>query len=89
MLSLPLAMCAASASSRDIDSAYWSLLPAREETASPEEVDTLGVFFNEGGELPAQKLHWDGLLAVVPSLRTRPLDPVRPLQAEGSAACPL
>jgi hypothetical protein len=29
------------------------------------------------------------LLAVVPSLRTRPLDPVRPLQAEGSAACPL
>lgn len=42
---------------RDIDSAYWSLLPAREETVSPEEAKELERIFGEHGELPAQKLH--------------------------------
>jgi len=42
---------------RDIDSAYWSLLLAREETVAPEEAKELERIFGEHGELPAQKLH--------------------------------
>jgi len=42
---------------RDIVSAYWSLLLAREETVAPEEAKELERIFGEHGELPAQKLH--------------------------------
>jgi hypothetical protein len=42
---------------RDVDSAYWSVLPAREETVSPDEAGELQRIFGEHGELPAQKLH--------------------------------
>lgn len=42
---------------RDVDSTYWSLLPTREETVSPEEAKELERIFGEHGEHPAQKLH--------------------------------
>jgi len=41
---------------RDIDPAYWSLLPAREEIVSAEEAQELDRIFGKHGELPAQKL---------------------------------
>jgi hypothetical protein len=41
---------------RDIDPAYWSVLPTCEETVAVLEAASLAVIFGDDGELPAQKL---------------------------------
>lgn len=42
---------------RDIDPAYWSILPRRKESVAVDEAAALAVIFGEDGDLPAQKLN--------------------------------